>query len=299
MVLRQIALTGATGMLGRHVLAEMASEHIDVLTISRPGGEGSRLWDLAEWLSDAELDRVFAGAQAIVHAAAMVRTTEPVDRAQMFNVNVRSCLNLGEWALRRGLPIIHVSSSTVYADPRQECLPEEAVLGWSGVGGFYALTKLLAEDVLARLAQRGLRLAVVRPSSLYGHGLPGGMIRRFLTAARAQEVITLTEPVDDRIDFIHASDLGRAIIAILRKEAWDTYNIASGQLTSLLELAEACILATNSKSTIARLRQGNARPPTTQFGLNIDRAKSRLDWKPRCDLHQGLRRMAEGRILAG
>jgi UDP-glucose 4-epimerase len=265
-----------------------------VIAVSRgvAANGGARDWDLATWRSPAELNAVFSGAQAIVHAGAMVHTSGPTDEQRMFDTNVRASLNLGHWAMSRNVPVVHVSSASVYADTMSEGLREDALLGWSGLGGFYGLTKLLAEDLFARLRQCGLNCAIVRPSSLYGFGLPADkMISRFSATARDGGVISLIPPVDDRVDLIHAADVSRAIVAILEAEAWDTFNIASGRPASIKDVADACVSATGRGRVVISDGRAPERGPITRFALDSGRAHDRLGWRPQVDIERGVRMM--------
>jgi len=294
MVLNRVGLTGATGMLGRHIRAALENEGVQVIAVARGRASSSEAgtWDLAKWQSPEQLDALFPDVRAVVHAGAMVQTSGPIDQGLMFDTNVRACVNLGEWAISRKVAVVHISSPTVYTDITSTRLDEEAPTGWSGLGGFYGLTKLLAEDALGRLRQQGLKLAMVRPSSLYGLGLPASkMVSRFLVSAREGATIELTPPVHDRIDFVHAADVALAILAILRAEAWETFNIASGRTVSIRELAEACVSAAGRGSILVHEAATRQRDPITRYALNAGRAKGLLGWQPQVDLERGLSMM--------
>lgn len=303
MVLRTIGLTGATGMVGRHLRAALEAGGARVVACSREPATGSGIaaWNLCAWRAPEELDALFRDVQAVVHAGAMVpRRAGPIDEPLMFDANVRSCVNLGQWAMSRNIPLVQVSGAIVYQRPDQPGLDENAPLGWSGVGGFYGLSKLLAEDALGRLRSKGLRLAVVRPSSIYGAGLPEDkMLASFLGTARGGGTITLAPPVDDRFDLIHAADVALAIREILLREEWDVFNLASGQPPSVREMAEACVQAAGRGDVALAKGTGPARQPFTRFAMDTSRAGKRLDWRPLADLGQGLRMMLAGSLLIG
>lgn len=302
MVLNKIGLTGATGMLGRHVRAALAHAGAQVIAVSRPDPlqPGAGGWDLAQWRSLAELDALFAGAQAVVHAGALVQTNGAVDEALMLDTNVRACVNLGQWAVSRNIPLVHVSSASVYADPGSDQLDEDAPLAWSGLGGFYGLSKLLAEDSFKRLGQQsGHRFAIVRPSSLYGAGMSAAkMVASFLARAHAGQAIELVPPVDDQVDFIHAADVAQGIVALLKAQAWGTFNLASGHTTSVRDLAAACVEVAGHGSV--RIDEGavSARSPLIRFALHTDRARQELGWQPQIDLRTGLRMLLQDRVHA-
>lgn len=298
MVLGRVGLTGATGMLGRHLHAALNAEGAEVVAVSRTSTKGVTGWDLAKWLQHGELDQLFTGVRAVVHAGALVQPSGEVDQARMYDANVRACLNLGQWALSRGIPLVHISGAIVYADP---CLPiqdESAPLGWSGLGGFYGFSKLLAEDVLGRLRQQGLKLALLRPTSIYGQGLDEGkMVRRFLSLASADSVIELSEPTEDRVDLVHAADIARAVVVVLRRECWYTLNLASGDPVSIKTLAKACLDVSGS----GRIAITGHNPPDYQpkvtYSLDISRANECLDWVPVIGISSGMKMLLRRQYL--
>ena len=289
-------------MLGRHIRAALEKAGAQVVVVPRASIPDSAAggWDLVDWLSPTELDALFQDVQGVVHAGAMVpKTDEPIDEGRMFNANVRACVDLGQWAIGRNIPLVHISGAIVYQDTGKSGHNEEAALGWNGLGGFYGFSKLLAEDVLRRLGQRGLRLAVVRPSSIYGFGLsPSKMVSRFLATARDGGTIELSHSVCDRVDLVHGADVSRAVLAILEKEAWGTFNVASGRPVTIKELAEACVsVAGRGSVRVPEEVHSLGREHLTRFALDISRAKSQFGWTPLYDIKRGLSMMLQERIL--
>lgn len=300
MVLNRIGLTGSTGMLGRHLQATLEKTGAVVVSVSRTAAASyvSACWDLLEWLPLEKLDALFAGVEAVIHAGAMVQTSGHVDKARMFDANVRACLNLGEWALSRNVPVIYISGAIVYSDSLAPEQNESAPLGGSGEGGFYGFSKLLAEDVLLRLQQQGLKLAVVRPTSIYGFGITKEkMVRRFLAIAEAGGVIELIQPVDDRIDLVHAADVSRAVVAILKRNCWEIFNLSSGNPISIKDLAIECISLTGKGSILISGETPLGYKPQSKYSLNSEQAASRLGWLPEIDIRQGINMLLQGRIL--
>jgi UDP-glucose 4-epimerase len=298
MVLGRVGLTGATGMLGRHLHTALHEAGADVIAVSRTVEDGVAGWDLANWLEQEELDQLFPKVRAVVHAGAFVQPSGEVDQARMYDANVRACLNLGQWALSRGIPLIHISGAIVYADP---CLPsqdESAPLGWSGMGGFYGFSKLLAEDVLERLRQQGLQIAILRPTSIYGCGLDESkIVQRFLSLATKDRVIELSEPIEDCVDLVHAADVARAVVSVLQCECWDTLNLASGNPVSIKTLALASLdVAGCGRVTITGITPLDYRPKVT-YSLDISRAKERLGWVPSIGISRGLKMLLRRQYL--
>lgn len=301
MLLNTIAVTGSTGMLGRHVTVALDMAGFQVIPLSRSRktvGKG-RSWDLTCWKTMEELDELFKGVDAIVHAGAAVpKMLCTTPEAGQFDANVRACMNIAEWARSRKIPIVYISSATVYADPNLVGIKEEASLGWSGLGGFYSMTKLISEDIFRREKMAGLQCAILRPSSIYGVGLfREKMVNSFITKAVAGETIELTEPVNDSVDLIHAADVANSIVRVLYTKSWETFNLAAGRLTSILELANACVIVAENGRVQVKASSNSRRVAETRFGLSCDRAKRLLDWRPHIGLTVGLTAMLNGVIL--
>ena len=125
------------------------------------------------------------------------------------------------------------------------------------------------------------------------------MVSSFLNVAKADEIVLLRPPVDDRIDFIHTADVSLAILAILKMDAWDTFNIASGNLLSAQELAEACVSVSGHGSINVLKENPPERAPVNRFSLNTQRAKTCIGWQPSFSIEQGLKMMLGGNMSPG
>ena len=301
MVLKTIAVTGASGMLGRHVVAALGLAGFNVVSFSRAAGDSEswRRWDLMEWKTDGELDELFVSVDAVIHAGATVPNAQSLcDDDKLFDANVRATFNLANWARKRGLPLVYVSGAIVYANSDDRDVREDAPLGLSGFGGFYGLTKLLAEDILRREKDAGLRLAIIRPSSIYGHGLSvEKLICSFLNRASEGEVIELSEPVADRVDLIHAADVADAVVKVLQNDAWDTFNLASGCDISIIDLAKTCISVVGKGCISVKKNQKVSRPPIRRFDLNCRSAEMRLGWSAQVSHAVGVRAVFEQKVI--
>lgn len=300
MVLGRVGLTGATGMLGRHVRAAFAADGVDVALVSRSGRDGSSKWDLGNWLSFTELDELFGEVTAVIHAGAIIDSVPSGEgEARFFDINVRACASLAEWALSRSIPLVFISSASVYADADLGSLSEGAPLGVNPLGGYYGMTKLLAEDILCRYRANGLKLAILRPSSLYGYGgSPRKMLYKFLISAMRGETIDLAKPVDDQVDFLHAADLSSAIVRVLKSSKWGTFNVASENPVSIHELANACVEVAGGGRVRVLVDRPQVRMPVRRFFLDASAARQGLCWAPKIGIRQGLSMVLAGQLIA-
>lgn len=303
MVLKNVALTGASGMVGRHIYDALASSGSVVIPSCRnkPPWMDSGAWvhwDLTEWNDKQAFEQKFGQADVLIHAGATIPQTDfPETEPALFDANVRACLNLGHWALGSGLPIIYISSATVYAEPYSTNITETMPRGRNRLGGFYGLTKFFAEEIFNHLRERGLSVAILRPSSIYGTGLPQiKLLWIFLNKALRGETIDITPPSDDKIDLLHTSDLARAVLEVIKKERWETFNVASERPVSVVDIAEACFDVVGSERKI-NVTESKTCDPTVRFGLECNLAHERLGWYPLVTLRKGLAMMLRQETL--
>nr|MDT0522848.1 NAD(P)-dependent oxidoreductase [Streptomyces sp. DSM 41633] len=110
-----IAVTGAAGMLGSHLVARLAADGHDVIGIDLrddphpPPGVRHVVADIRDGVV---LGRAFAGADALVHCAAAL-PSYPVDQIRSITVDgTRTVLSA---AHRARVPrVVHISSTAVY-----------------------------------------------------------------------------------------------------------------------------------------------------------------------------------------
>ena len=151
----------------------------------------------------------FLPVQAVVHAGAYVQSSGEVDCSCMMLTSVLALI----WVSGRFTEYSATIYFWGYCLCRPVCAAAEGFRPRWVVDGFrfYGFSKLLAEDVLMRLHQHILKLCMLRPTSIYGHGIgEDKMVPRFLATATRNEVIELSHPVEDRVDIVHAADVADA-----------------------------------------------------------------------------------------
>ncbi|WGH78721.1 NAD-dependent epimerase/dehydratase family protein [Jannaschia ovalis] len=283
----KLAVTGANGLFGRHLCALLEAKGIAHRPLTRAD------WDLRDWAAPERLDALTAGADTLVHAAARL-PSEPSAR-ELFDTNVRATLNLADWARQRGIHMIHLSSGSVYADPYADAITEDAPMGPGPLGGVYAQSKRLAEMALADCRSMGLKLTVLRPSSVYGAGLNAEqLVARLLAEAESGGPVTVTGGAS-RINFLHIHDLARAAIMAAERGATGLFNIAGDAPTRLVDLAQAIADLVGVTAEDAPPKAGA--PPFTLFDLDTRAARDRLGFAPSIPLATGLAMMRAGALL--
>lgn len=220
-----IAVTGATGFLGRYIVSALqargarvigAVRNPDRVPELRAQGVEMRRCDLADRES---LVAAFAGADAIVSNAALFRISN-VDWDQHVETNVRGTENVMHAAAEAGVSrIVHVSSCAVYRMRANNVVDEDhPQFTEADRNRFnaYPVSKALSEQAAWRIAsERELALTTVRPSAIYGAFDPNlmPMLRRLVEGPIAWV------PVWARLPIVHAGDVAEAIAAALENDA--------------------------------------------------------------------------------
>lgn len=170
----RVAITGASGLLGSNLAAELLRAGHTVIATRRGGTKVAHLADLAiEWReadlgSTDALARAFAGAEAVFHCAAMVTVKREVT-PEMTDANVtgteRVIAACKAAAVRR---LVHTSSVVAIGLSTDGTRSDETAT-WNfeelGLSDAYAITKHRAEDVV-RAAD--LDAVIVNPTFMFG-----------------------------------------------------------------------------------------------------------------------------------
>jgi UDP-glucose 4-epimerase len=205
-------------------------------------------------------------------------------------------LCLGLWALRKNIPVVYLSGAVAYADPESHQIKENAPLGHQGgkLGGFYGVTKSLGEEVFSILAADGLKLCILRPSSIYGTGLPDDqMISIFLNRALKGEDIVIDAPPGSRVNLIHAADVATAMLTVLQRGVTGAFNIAAPNTFTIVEIAQKALRVFGKKGISVRQKE-SSKSPFLRFDLNCAAAEDAFGFAPRISLEEGLRHMRDG-----
>jgi nucleoside-diphosphate-sugar epimerase len=203
-----IAVTGATGFIGRHLVARLAASGQPVRAIVRPGS--TRTPAAASEtrhapLATGPLTEAFAGAEVVVHLAGRVRAAD-VDEFTRSNVAGTDAVARAARAV--GARLVYVSSLAAAGpappeSPRQESDPPAPITA-------YGASKLAGEDALR--AVEALRWTILRPGVVYGPQ-DAALLALFRMAERG--VLPLVGRPNAAYTFIHVDDMVRAIEAAI------------------------------------------------------------------------------------
>lgn len=190
-----IAVTGATGFLGGHIIRLAIEKGHRVRALRRRESSSSQNDDVT-WVtgtledSDA-LDHLVAGADVVVHAAGAIKA---LDRAEFFHVNRDGTRAVADAACEAGVKRVVLVSSLA---------AREASLSP------YAASKRAAELVMDEYRDR-FESVILRPPAIYGPG-DGETVRLFQMAVNGFVVAPGRKAA--RMSLIHVGDVAEAVLA--------------------------------------------------------------------------------------
>jgi nucleoside-diphosphate-sugar epimerase len=222
-----VAVTGATGFIGRYLVRALLQRGARVIGVVRDpqrvpalshDGVELRQADLAD---EPSLARAFGGADAVVANAALVSVGRR-SRRSLMATNLQGTQNVFSAMGRAGVGrAVMTSSASVYRPKRGHFYHERDPLRTEADGSsrltHYALSKACAEREAWHLADRlGIVLSTARPHTVFG-AFDRGTFTRWLKRFMAPPISVF--PTRLRLPSVYAGDLAEAFCRMLERDA--------------------------------------------------------------------------------
>jgi UDP-glucose 4-epimerase len=236
----RILITGAGGLLGHGLAAELARDH-EVWGIVRAKRSRALGFQPIELDLSAPLTRdcLPKSLDAVFHLAQSSGYRDFPDKAQdMFDVNVRSTLTLLEYARSAGVrTFVFASSGGVYGR-RRRLLREDEPVTVTDELDFHLKLKCFGEQIVA--SYRGFfDTSILRVFFMYGPGQRKGMlVPRLFESVRRHEPVTVVGNDGPFITPTFVSDVVEAAVRMLTVPGHHLVNIARNEPLSIRAVAE-------------------------------------------------------------
>lgn len=270
-------ITGGQGFIGSKIVAATGGKSFDL----RSGLDVRDRAKLAEYVW---------GMDAVFHCAAKISVPESFKMEKEYHsTNVEGTRALAHVAKEHNTKVVFSSSASVYGNTGEIVTEESPTNPMSP----YAQNKLDGEKILQ---EEGIPAVVLRYFNVYGPGQSdeyAGVIGLFIKKALKNEDILIHGDGKQTRDFVYVDDVvdANVLAAKYNKKTFNTFNIASGDSVTVLEMAEKIIELTNSNSEIlfGPAREGDI----YDSRVDISKARAELGWMPKVKIEDGLKKTIE------
>jgi nucleoside-diphosphate-sugar epimerase len=276
-----VLVTGANGLLGASVAAHLKRLGHETLLLSRRRTSADiQEYDLAR--EDASLTRdVQRRPDVIVHLAAAVPHALRPDDDQSAAATRRMDLVVEQAALHWKAPVVYASGCSLY-DRLDPCFKSETAPVSAETP--YLRAKLDGERRFSQISGG----CVMRVSSMVGPGLRRAVVlARFIEEARVARTLEVWGNGLREQDFVATSDVAEFVAAVVHRRLSGTFNVASGQPRTMLELATMVVEVVGSGSVRVGGRPDPQEKHTARF--SIAAARREAGWGPRVPLSAAIR----------
>ena len=217
-----VAVTGASGFVGQHLVRQLAEQNMTVRRIVRTGA-GADDFAVGDLAAASDLHQAVGGCDCVFHLANRAHVMHEAasdPEAEYDRVNVAATLNLAEAAARKGVRrFVYLSSIKVNGETAPTsrpfapgCDPQPA--------DAYGRSKLKAERGLMELSKRsGLEVVIIRPPLVYGPGVKANFLSLLALAHRNSPLLRLFGKATNRRAMIYVGTLCEALIRSISNPA--------------------------------------------------------------------------------
>ena len=300
---KRILVTGGAGFIGSHLVDRLLAQGHEVLCLDNLFTGTKRNIDHLHTNPRFEFMRhdvtfpLYVEVDEIYNLAC---PASPVhyqhDPVQTAKTSVHGAINMLGLAKRLKCSIFQASTSEVYGDPAVHPQTEDY---WGNVNPIgprscYDEGKRCAETLFFDYhRQHGLRIKVARIFNTYGprmHHADGRVVSNFIVQALRDDPITIYGDGSQTRSFCYVDDLVDGLVRMMDSTPEQTgpTNLGNPGEFTILQLAKMVLDMTGSRSEIVFKPLPQDDPK--QRRPDIGKARAELDWEPRVDLQDGLRK---------
>jgi nucleoside-diphosphate-sugar epimerase len=305
-----IALTGATGFVGRFLLKDLKRHGYNVRALLRsPGGlvpeiDNAVIGDIAH---ATNLVQALRGVDYVVHSAAIAHALSGRPEEDYRAINTEGTKALAQAAAKAGVKrFVFLSSVRAQSGPSAAEVLDESME--PAPTDAYGRSKLAAEQALAEV---GIDWAALRPVLVYGPGLKGNLASLFTLARRP--IPLPFAGFDAKRSLISLQNLSSAVRAVIetRQAPNRALLAADPQPISLAEMLTAIRSGLGRKPRLfyappaligvaLRLTGRSEAAARLNGALVVDTSALReIGWMPQIDSVEGLKALARDYVRSG
>jgi len=303
MIRKKVLVTGGAGFVGSHLCDRLIKEGNEVVCLDNYfTGQKQNIVHLLgnpyfELIRHDVTMPFFIEVDEIYNLACPASPIHyQYNAIKTMKTSVMGAINMLGLAKRIKAKILQASTSEVYGDPQ---IHPQVETYWGHVNPIgerscYDEGKRSAETLFVNYnKQNNVKIKIIRIFNTYGprmHPHDGRVVSNFIMQALQGEDITIYGDGRQTRSFQYVDDLVEGMLRMMgsRDEFTGPVNIGNPNEFTILELAEKVIDLTGSKSKIVRMPLPADDPMQRQPDISL--AKKELDWEPKIQLEEGLRK---------
>lgn len=304
--MKRILVTGGAGFIGSHLCERLLNDGHDVICLDNffTGSKDNIRHlignDHFELVRHDVTKEFFAEVDEIYNLACPASPPHyQYNAIKTIKTSVLGGLHMLGLAKRCNAKILQASTSEVYGDPKVHPQTEDY---WGnvnpiGIRSCYDEGKRCAETLMMDYhRQNNVDTRIVRIFNTYGPKMAvndGRVVSNFIIQALQNKDITIYGDGSQTRSFCYVSDLVDGLIKMMNNPQGfvGPVNLGNPSERTILEFAKYIIELTNSSSKI--IFEPLPQDDPTQRKPDISLAKKELDWEPRVDLEEGLKKTIE------
>lgn len=254
--MKKFLITGGAGFVGSHLAEELIKKG-EVVTIldDLNTGKMSNLEKIIDKINFVKgdirdkniLKEICKNKDGIFHLAARASVQESFSKPEEYqDVNVKGTENVFKQAKEYGIKVVYASSSSVYGNPIEIPIKEDAPQNPINP---YAQTKVDKEKLAEKYAKEGLKVIGMRYFNIFGERQSkeyAGVVKLFLERIENKLPPKINGDGLQARDFIYVKDVVNANIMAMESNVDHAFfNVGTNSNISVLELAKTIIKAKN------------------------------------------------------
>jgi nucleoside-diphosphate-sugar epimerase len=309
----KILVTGATGFIGRALVAELLRQNFSVSITVRSKfitifSDEIKQFIVGDFDKNSDFSLALKGVDCVLHLAGKAHV---IDKSKMFildefrKINTELTLNIARQAVESGVKrLVFLSSIGVNGDQTNIPFLESDT---PNPQGLYAISKYEAEQGLLKIAQNSnLEVVIIRPPLVYGPNAPGNFSRLINWTKTKLPLPLPLGAVNNRRSLVAIDNLVDFIITctIHKYAANEIFLISDNQDLSTTQLIRKIAKSFNKRLFLlpipAKLmifllgvlgKKQDAIRLFSSLQIDISKAQKKLNWQPKVTIDEQLKKI--------
>lgn len=288
-----VLITGSSGTVGTALAESLLDDGYQVTGVDLVENQWSERVDERTIITDLQtgenLNELPESVDLVIHFAANARVHKLVENPSKAKENIDTTYNVLEYARDIGADIVFSSSREVYGN-NGKIIYDETDTYVDECESPYTASKIGGEALVKSYGKcYDMDTSILRFSNVYGrYDVSDRVVPLFIAQAQAEESLTVFGE-SKVLDFTYVDDCVNGVKRIVenfKKISGTTFNIASGEGSSLVNLAELIVEKTGGNASVHI--EPNRTGEVVRYVADISKAEKLLGYEPKYDFEQGI-----------